>query len=112
MSPCERASAIARMISGRSMVFSRASSAFSRAAPSTVIGTLDMVGSTQTFVQRLDGAGDEGAHVREADGRGARAGERRVRRHLVGERGTADLVAVQDRRALLLDRVDDHRDLV
>ena len=47
-----------------------------------------------------------------ADRRRARAGERRVGRHLVGQRRAADRVAVLDRRALFLDRVDDQRDLV
>ena len=47
-----------------------------------------------------------------AERRGARAGQRRVRRNLVGQRLAPDLVAVLDRRALLLHRVDDERDLV
>src|SRR6185369_4526164 len=114
---------MAEITAGRSTVFKRCSSVLRRFAPSTVIGTFGVMSacpkgwhlqemeSVQPLVQRLDRVRDELAHAGDAERGGTRSGERGVSGDLVGQRLAADLVAVLDRRALLLHRVDDERDL-
>src|SRR2546421_10212159 len=116
MSPCKRASPMARTIAGRSTVFSRCSSALSALAPAVVIGcffipcSLWFV-SSQPLMQRLRRIGYQFAQTLHADRRGTRPGDGRVGWNLSVQRRTADDVAVLDGAALFLDRIDHQRDL-